>query len=309
MATATVTSIELPAAPWRPSTVCADRESIALRELCALLGAPAASVRDLPEERFALRHLKTGETLHLAGDRFDAIYVVRSGSLKAASIDYAGDEQVLAFPMSGDVLGLDGLEAERYTSEVVALEAAELVVVPFARLVLLGRAHACVARLLYAAFSQELVRKRRLMWLLGRRDAEARVAAFLLELSERFGRLGHSRASLALRMSRRHIGSYLGIRLETVSRAFSAFAAAGWLTVERAGVTLRDVAALRQVAGEQDGPGSRAGRELPLTPLNERVRQRRIVGIAERRAYALQEPGVQEGAERCGSTSGRAASR
>ena len=86
-----------------------------------------------------------------------------------------------------------------------------------------------------------------MIWLLGTLHAEARLATFLLDLSERFGRLGYSRAAFALRMSREEIGSYLGIKLETVSRAFSAFAAAGLMTVDRKEVTLRDLAGLRRV--------------------------------------------------------------
>ena len=154
---------------------------------------------------------------------------------------------MLAFPMGGDVIGLDGLDAERYASDVVALESSHVAVVSFARIARLGHEYPCIERLLYAAFSRELIRERNMIWLLGTLHAEARLATFLLDLSERFGRLGYSRASFALRMSREEIGSYLGIKLETVSRAFSAFAAAGLMTVDRKEVTLRDLPGLQRV--------------------------------------------------------------
>ena len=100
----------------------------------------------MPEIGFPVRQLKAGETLHRAGDRFDAIYVVRSGFLKTVSVDRTGEEQVLAFPMGGDVIGLDGLDTERYASDVVALDASHVAVVSFARIARLGHDLPCVER-------------------------------------------------------------------------------------------------------------------------------------------------------------------
>ena len=129
-----------------------DRASMTLPELVALLGGSVDARRDMPQTRFPVRQLKAGETLHRAGDRFDAIYVVRSGFLKTVSVDRTGEEQVLAFPMGGDVIGLDGVDAERYASDVVALEASQVAVVSFARIARLGHEYPCIERLLYAAF-------------------------------------------------------------------------------------------------------------------------------------------------------------
>jgi CRP/FNR family transcriptional regulator len=249
MSTTTVKPVERTSEPqYLGGLSCAgaDRASITLAGFIALLGG--AVERDaIPDIRFPVRQLKAGETLHRAGDRFDAIYVVRSGFLKSVSVDRTGKEQVLAFPMGGDVIGLDGLDTERYASDVVALDASHVAVVSFARIARLGHEYPCIERLLYAAFSRELIRERNMIWLLGTLHAEARLATFLLDLSERFGRLGYSRASFALRMSREEIGSYLGIKLETVSRAFSAFAAGGLMAVDRKEVTLRDLAGLHRV--------------------------------------------------------------
>ena len=227
----------------------------------------------MPQTRFPVRQLKAGETLHRAGDRFDAIYVVRSGFLKTVSVDRTGEEQVLAFPMGGDVIGLDGVDAERYASDVVALEASQVAVVSFSRIARLGHEYPCIERLLFAAFSRELIRKRNMIWLLGTLHAEARLATFLLDLSERFGRLGYSRSSFALRMSRQEMGNYLGIKLETVSRAFSAFAAAGLLAVDRKEVALRDIAGLRHVVGPQDTHDARPVRTNQRTAARSPARR------------------------------------
>jgi CRP/FNR family transcriptional regulator len=277
MSAATANSIQRPAGLERLGALSragADRLSMTLAELAGLLGGCVDNEREIPDIRFPVRLLKVGEALHRAGDRFDAIYVVRSGFLKTVSVDRTGDEQVLAFPMGGDVLGLDGLDTERYASDVVALDASQVAVVSFARITRLGHEYRCVERLLYGAFSRELVRKRNIIWLLGSLHAEARLATFLLDLSERFAWLGYSRASFALRMSREEIGRHLGIKLETVSRAFSAFAAAGLITVDRKEVTLRDIAGLKRVVRPQDDIGARpvrnaaraAARAAPARP-------------------------------------------
>ena len=254
--------------------------SVSLSDLAATLGATVSAERDLGDVTFPLRRFKPGETVHRAGDKFSAIYVViRSGFFKTVSVDPSGAELVLAFPMGGDVIGLDGLDPGQYTADVVALDTSHVAVVRFARLAQFGREHPCVAGLLYSVFSRELVRNHGMVWLLGTLSAEARLAAFLLDLSERFGRLGYSRASFALRMTRQEMGSYLGITLETVSRTFSAFAAAGLIAVDRKAVTLRDFAGLRRIVEPQvdDGverratdrrpsPTARPRRALPRLP-------------------------------------------
>ena len=246
--------------------------SVSFADLVGMLGGSLAPDARAADITFPVRRLKPGEVLHRAGDKFDAIYVVRSGFLKAVSVDKLGAEQVLAFPMGGDVIGLDGIDPGRYTSEVIALDTTHVIVVSFARLAHLGHDHVCVEPLLYRMFSRELVRERTMIWLLGTLDAEARVAAFLFDLSERFGRLGCSRSSFLLRMTREEIGSYLGIKLETVSRTLSTFAAAGLILVDRKEVTLLDMPALRRIMEPQEERVARSAR--PARPAPARAASR-----------------------------------
>jgi CRP/FNR family transcriptional regulator len=219
--------------------------SVRFVDLAALLGVALPADPRFADVTFPLRRIRAGEVLHRAGDAFKAIYVVRSGFFKTVSIDTAGAELVLGFPMAGDAIGLDGVDSGRYLTDVVALDISNVAVIPFPQLAQLAREHACVERLLYSIFSRELVHKHAMFWLLGTLSAEARIASFLLDLSERFGRLGYSRTAFALRATRQEIGSYLGLKLETVSRTLSAFAAAGLVYIDRREVTLRDLDGLR----------------------------------------------------------------
>src|SRR5262245_55484219 len=145
----------------------ADRASAKLEDLVSLLGLPIAADRRLLDLTFPVRKIKTGETLHRAGDKFRALYVVRSGFFKTVSVDASGAELVLGFPMAGDVLGVDGVDSGRYTTDVIALDISSVAVIPFAQLSQLAREYPCIERLLYSIFNRELVHKHAMFWLLG----------------------------------------------------------------------------------------------------------------------------------------------
>jgi CRP/FNR family transcriptional regulator len=103
------------------------------------------------------------------------------------------------------------------------------------------------------AFAREITRSQEQMVLLGVMRAEQRVAAFLLDLSERYGRLGYSRLRFLLRMSRHDIGSYLGLQLETVSRVLSRLHREGLVQVQGKSIALLDLPALRLLVGVSAG--------------------------------------------------------
>ena len=93
--------------------------------------------------------------------------------------------------------------------------------------------------------SREIVREHGVMLLLGSMRAEERLAAFLLNLVQRLHARGFSRSELVLRMTREEIGSYLGLKLETVSRTFSKFAEDGLIEVKHRHVRILDIEALQ----------------------------------------------------------------
>lgn len=240
-----------------------DWTSVKLSELLPLLGG---STEDrFNDVTFPVRKVHAGETLHRAGDKFNAIHVVRSGFFKTVSVDAAGTELVLGFPMGGEVLGVDGVDSGRYTTDVVALDISSVAVIPFEQLSQLAHQHPCIERLLYSIFARELAHKHTMFRLLGTLSAEARLATFLLDLSDRFGRLGYSRSTFALRATRQEIGSYLGMKLETVSRTLSAFATAGLVDIDRRQIALRDVARLRGIADSTAVCAKKSPLKQPIT--------------------------------------------
>ncbi len=216
-----------------------------LNEICELLRIPATNHFD--DEEFVFHHVqfKTGQRIHTIGQPFDTLFIVHSGFLKTVLIDEFGNEQVLSFPMKGDMFGVDGIHTKRYMSESVALSNCDLILVPFKKFTQLGRSHIEFEHSMYNVMSRELVREQAMVSMLGALSAEARVARFLVSLSERFSEMGYSSKLFNLRMTRHEIGSYLGLTLETVSRTLSAFNEIGLISVDQRSIGIKDIDALR----------------------------------------------------------------
>jgi CRP/FNR family transcriptional regulator len=221
--------------------------SLSLQELAALLKISLDDVDVDPRTPFTLRRAQQGMALYRAGDPFGPIYAVRSGTFKNVLLDANGGYQVLGFPMTGDMLGLDGIEAQHYRTETVTLEDSEVVVIPFPRLAHLGGKAGAMQQFVYRLLSRQLVREHMQMWLLGSLGAESRVAAFLLILGERYAHLGYSDTRYNLRMTRLDLGSFLGLTQETVSRALSKFHETGVIEVHNKELKILDAERLHQI--------------------------------------------------------------
>ena len=204
-----------------------------LRDLCLPTGLPDADLNRLDELMFRRRRVKEGQALYREGDHFEFIYAVRSGTFKTNLVLADGREQVTGFQMTGELLALDGMASGSHASSAVALEDAEVCSIPFVQLSELALASRDVQQVLSRLMSREIVREHGLMAMLGSMNAEERVATFLLNLSHRLKARGYSPREFHLRMSRADIGSYLGMKLETVSRTLSSFDQQGLLAVDK----------------------------------------------------------------------------
>ena len=212
-------------------------------------GRPAASVNvvSMKPPKRSRRRIHRGESLYGVGDPFRVLYVVRVGVFKSFTVSDDGLMQVTGFPMVGELIGLDGFDTGLHQSEVVALEDAEVFVLPFAQCEQWSQESIHGQRMMLRTMAHEIVRSQDLMIMLGTMRAEQRVALFLLDLSQRYRARGYSSSEFVLRMTRAEIASYLGLKLETVSRMFSRFQHAGWISVDRRSIRLLDPAAVSRV--------------------------------------------------------------
>jgi len=169
------------------------------------------------------------EHLFHAGDRTEALYIIKCGSAKLYFVSEDGREQVVNFYMPGEVLGLDALGNGTHRSSAVVLERTTFCVIPLNCLDRAPGSHHC----LYELLSMELVRDQTIIGMVMKKDAEAKMAKFLVNLSRRYHDRGYSATRFNLKMKRSEIGSHLGIATETVSRMLSRFQELGLLEVER----------------------------------------------------------------------------
>jgi CRP/FNR family transcriptional regulator, anaerobic regulatory protein len=211
----------------------------------------------------ARRRVKNGEHVYRAGDDFASIYVVRSGFFRSNMTLEDGREQVTGFFLAGDMMGMDGIHGGEHTCDVIALEDSEVCVISYARLQRLSVAMPALQQHFHRMMGREITRDHGIMLLLGSMRAEERLAAFLLNLSTRYVSRGYSGTAFNLRMTREDIGSYLGLTIETVSRALGKLHKLGLISVKNRRVEINDLPALHGVIGCADheimAPARRAG--------------------------------------------------
>ena len=222
-----------------------------LRELCLPIGLDAAELKKLDELVSTRRRVKRGDHLYRAGQAFESIYAIRSGFFKTDVLVEDGRDQVTGFQMAGELLGLDGISGEIHSCNAIALEDSEVCAIPFSHLEGLSRQIHTLQHHFHKVMSREIVRDHGVMMLLGTMRAEERLAAFLLNLSQRFTARGFSHAEFYLRMTREEIGSYLGLKLETVSRAFSKFQEEGYIAVQQKHIRILNVNGLKALMNHQ----------------------------------------------------------
>jgi CRP/FNR family transcriptional regulator len=215
-----------------------------LRELCLPCGLGGSQVERLDTLHFGRRKVKAGQALYREGDGFQFIYAVRSGTFRTGLALRDGREQVTGFQMAGELMGLEGLASGSHASTATALEDAEVCAIPYAHLNELAMGDSGMQHIVGRLMSRQIVREHSLMVLLGSMNAEERLAAFLLNVSQRLKARGYSATEFHLRMSRAEIGSYLGMKLETVSRTFSHFQQVGLLEVDKKHIRILDLEAL-----------------------------------------------------------------
>lgn len=196
-----------------------------------------------------VRVVHDGDWVHRAGERVDAIYRVRSGSVKTRLIAANGEEQVTGFYGPGEWLGLDALDSKIHRSDAVALDTASVCVLPWVQL----RAHLSHSpnglQRIIGAMSERLARKERMHLILARDGAARRLAGFLVDLCERRDEAGLDGDHITLPMSRGEIASYLALAVETVSRILTRMQRAGTIEVHRSHLRILDRTGLRREAG------------------------------------------------------------
>jgi len=193
----------------------------------------------------ARRRLTRGEVLFEEGSPQVAVYAVRAGFLKSCASAPGGALHVLRFLLPGDAAGLEGFGARRHASRAVALDDCEVCEISLRRAQVLCDSFDGVAAHMRALLAGQLAQAQAHGAALATLTASQRVAAFLMEMSARWGERGYSAHAFRLPMDRREMADHLGLTIETVSRILSDFRDRGWAIISGRAVAILDPAALR----------------------------------------------------------------
>lgn len=246
--------------PGCPAIACRD---CGFYQIGLSMGMDSADTSLLDRHIKRRRKLKRGDVLFRAHEELTYVYAIRSGSVKTYISTDDGRQQITGFRVPGELLGLNALDENRHHCEAVALEPSIVCEISVSCFKELAQQIPSVHYQLLTLMSKEIKHHQGLMLLLGKKNAEERLATFLLSLSRRFAMRNYSPTQFNLSMSRGDIGDYLGIALETVCRLFTRFQEEGVITSERRYIVLKDIDRLRAIARE---PASTKARVIPLRP-------------------------------------------
>ncbi|HEY9280536.1 MAG TPA: helix-turn-helix domain-containing protein [Eoetvoesiella sp.] len=236
------------------STLCS---TCMLNSLCLPFGMSKEDISKLDSVVNERIRIPKGVALFRQGDQTDAVFGIRSGSIKTQLEDAAGQVQITGFLLPGEIAGMDGLLESQQLSHAIALEDSEACVIRIEQLDQLSQQFPVLQQQLRRLMGKEIQRSHQMVMSLGLLRSEQRLAAFLLNLSQRLTALGYSPTEFLLRMSREEIGNYLGLTLETISRLFSRFARESLIRIHQREVQLLDIQGLQELAGTVIAPDSK----------------------------------------------------
>jgi len=216
-------------------------------ELCLPIGLTDQEVERLDTLIIQRVKVKKGAALYRTGDSLRSLYAVRIGSFKTTVLSLDGREQVTGFQIPGEMLGLDAISEEQHTCNAFALEDSEVCPIHFAQLEKLSRELPTLQHNLNKLLSREIVRDHDMLMLMGKMNSDERLAAFLLNLSQRLSLRGYSSREFVLKMRREEIGSYLGLRLETICRGIAHLRDQSLVEISGRNVTILDMDRLKHL--------------------------------------------------------------
>jgi CRP/FNR family transcriptional regulator len=217
----------------------------AFSSACLDQGLDKGSLRELHMLVEHVGPLAPGTHIFRTGDRFDAIAAVRSGTVKTSRVDREGREQVLAFHLPGEIIGLSAIDGERYPCDAIALDEVQLCRFSFPKIALLATRLPGLQAHLFRLMSRDIGHAERLS---ADHSAGTRIAAFLVDLSRRLASRGFSPTRFELTMPRTDIANYLRLAPETVSRILRRFQDDGFIAVRRREIELIEAQRLENLA-------------------------------------------------------------
>lgn len=178
------------------------------------------------------RPFHKGDKIFSDGQELHALFAIRSGTFKTFTVNEQGEEQITGFHLAGDLLGFDAIADSEHKSFAQALETSMICEIPYNNLDQLSNTMPKLKKQVLRLMSNEIRTDQEMLTLLNRKNAEQRVATFLVSLSNRYHARGLSASEFRLTMTRSDIGNYIGLTVETISRLLNRFHKNGLIKVD-----------------------------------------------------------------------------
>ena len=192
-----------------------------LSPLCLPVSLSFAEMDRLDAVIDRLKPIQKGDFLFRQGDPMTAVFAIRSGTLKSFALTRSGEEQITGFHLPSEIIGLSSFGTDHHQVSARALETTNYCRIPLTQLEALNESLPELRRQIMRVMSREIRADQQMMLLLSKKNADERLASFLLNLAQNFKRRGYSEQNFRLMMTRADIANYLGLAVETVSRSFT----------------------------------------------------------------------------------------
>ena len=217
----------------------------AVNSICLPSGLSKNELCELENIMTTSKVVEKSAQLFTDGEDFNSLYIVHSGMFKNSSLDENGKERIIRFSLPGEIMGLDGIHAERYQSTAVALTTSSYCKIPFNQLLDISEDFPIIQRNLLKIMSKEIYANKKTYIDLG---STAKLALFIYNISQRFKNRGYSEKEFYLPISQRDIANYLGMAEETLSRIFKKLQKLGAVRYKKHILSILNKQQLQEVA-------------------------------------------------------------
>ena len=194
------------------------------------------------------RPIHKGDKIYTDGQALHSLYAIRSGTFKTFTVNQHGEEQITGFHLAGDLLGFDAIADNEHRSFAQALETSMVCEIPYHNLDQLSNTMPKLRKQVLRLMSNEIRTDQEMLTLLNRKNAEQRIASFLVNLSVRYHQRGLSATEYRLTMTRSDIGNYIGLTVETISRILNRFHKNGLIKLDSKLINILDMDELSDCA-------------------------------------------------------------
>lgn len=216
-------------------------QNCSISELCLPFTLNNQELKSLDDIIDRKRPFHKGDKIYSDGQEMNALYAIRSGTFKTFTVNEQGEEQITGFHLAGDLMGFDAIADSKHKSFAQALETSMICEIPYNNLDVLSDTMPKLKKQVLRLMSNEIRTDQEMLTLLNRKNAEQRVATFLVNLSDRYHDRGLSSSEFRLTMTRSDIGNYIGLTVETISRLLNRFHKNGIIKVDGRLITIVDM--------------------------------------------------------------------